>query len=102
VLLDGVDAMAVRADRRQPIAARNSLPVDAGHEGLRDVGMALAAGGRDVEFVNGRLVFVGGENLVRAVAIGTHGGLLRAVLDRASVHARLVGDEGLRCRRSMR
>ncbi len=90
VLLDGVNAVAVRAHRRQAIAARNSLPVDAGHEGLRDVGVALAAGGRHVEFVDGRMVFVGGKNLVRAVAIGTHGGLLRAVLDRAPVHARLV------------
>ena len=60
------------------------------------VGVALAAGGRHVEFVDGRLVFVGGEDRVRAVAVGADGGLLRAVFDGATVHALLVGDEGLR------
>ena len=61
-----------------------------------DLGVALAAGGGHVEFVDRRMVFVGGENLVGAVAVGAYRGFLRAVLDGASVHALLVGDEGLR------
>ena len=65
-------------------------------EGVGDVGVALAAGGGDVELGDGRLGVVGGENFVRAVAIGADGGLLRAVGDGAAVHAVLVGEEGLR------
>ena len=53
-VLDGVDPVAIGAHRRQPVAARNSLPVDAGHERLRDLRVALAAGGRHVELVDRR------------------------------------------------
>ena len=86
-VLDGVDAVAVGAHRGQAVAARNSLPVNAGHEGLRDVGVAFAAGGRHIELVDGRMTLVGGENLVGSVAVGAHGGFLRAVFDGAAVHA---------------
>ena len=94
--LDRVDSVAVRADRGQPVAARDCLPVNALHEGLVDCRMALAAGGRNIELVDRRLGVVGGKNLVRAVAIGADRGLLRSFFDGAPMHAFLIGDEGLR------
>src|SRR5579863_880849 len=95
-VLDGVNAMAIGTDGSQAVAAGNSLPVDAGHERLRDLGVTLAAGGRHVEFIDGRMVFVGGQNLMRAVAIGTYRGLLRTVFDGPSVHTLLIGNKRLR------
>ena len=94
--LDGVDAVAVGADRGELVAARDGLPVNALLEGVCDVRVALAAGGGNVELGDRRFGVAGGENFVRAVAIGADGGLLRAVGDGAAVHAVLVGDEGLR------
>ncbi len=93
--LDRVDSVAVGADRGQAVAARNSLPVNALHEGLRDLGVALAAGGRNVEFINRRLLIVGGKNLVRAVAIRADRGLLRALFDGHAMHAGLIGHKAL-------
>ena len=72
--LDRVNSVAVRAYRRHPIAARNSLPVDALVEGLFDVGVALAAGSRNVELGDGRLGVVGRGDLMRAVAISAYSG----------------------------
>lgn len=95
VRLDGVDAVAISADRRLSVAVRDGLSVNAGIEGICDFRVALAACGRHIELVNGRRGLVGGENLVIAVAIGTDGGLLRSVGDGASVHARLIRDERL-------
>ena len=93
--LDGVDAVAIGADGGERVAARDGLAVNAlGEDGLH-AGVALAAGAGDVELVDQRLGIVGGQNLVRAVAVGADGGLLRAVLDRAAVDALLVADEGL-------
>ncbi len=88
--------MAVSADRGELVAARDGLPVNALHEGVCDVGVALAAGGGNVELGDGRFGVVGGENFVRAVAIGADRGLLRSIGDGAAVHAVLVGEEGLR------
>ena len=51
VRLDGVDAVAIGADRGEHVAARNGLPVNAGVEGVGYIGVALAAGGRDVELL---------------------------------------------------
>ena len=87
--------MAVRTSGSLAVAARQSLAVNALHEGVVDVGVALAAGGGNIELVDLRLDFVGGQNFVRTVAIGTHGGLLRTLLRGAPVHAFLVGEEGL-------
>ena len=78
------------------IAARDRLPVNARIERVRNVRVALAAGSRHVESVNRRLRIVGRQNLVRAVAVGAHRGLLRSVLHRAPVHALLVGNKRLR------
>ena len=88
--LDGMDAVAVGADRGELVAARDGLPVNALHESVCDIGVALAAGGGHVELGDGRFGVAGGENFVRAVAIGADRGLLRAVGDGAAVHAVLV------------
>ena len=63
---------------------------------LLDSRVALAAGRRNIEFVNRRLGVVGGKNLVRAVAIGADRGLLRSLFDGQSMHALLVRDKSLR------
>src|ERR1039458_242890 len=87
--------MAVRADRRQPIALEDALPVDALHEGVFDCRMALSAGLGNIELVDRRLLIVGGEYLMRAVAIGADGSLLRPIFDGLPMHALLVREEGL-------
>lgn len=96
VLLDGVDPMTVCADRRQGVSPRDPLAVDAGHERIVDCRVALAAGRRHIEFVDWRLLVIGGKDLVRAMAVGTHRGLLRAVFDGTPMHAVLIGEERLR------
>src|SRR4051794_6366611 len=60
-VLDAVDTVAIGADGRHAVATRDSLPVDAGHEGLTYIGVALATCGRDVEFVDGRMVLIGSK-----------------------------------------
>src|SRR5579883_3354335 len=70
---DGVDAVTVGADRSQPVAASNSLPVDAGHELLLDFGVAFAAGGGHIELGDGRLAVVRRQDLMGTVAIGANG-----------------------------
>ena len=91
-----MDSVAVRADRRQSVAARDRLPVNALHVDALHIGVAPAAGGGDVELVDRRAGVVGGKNLMRAMAVRADGGGLRAVLHRAAVDAVLVGDEDLR------
>ena len=94
--LDRVDPVAVRANRGQPIAAADSLPVNALHEGLLDHGMTLAAGRGNIEFVDRRLLIVGGKYLVRPVAIRTDRGIGRSLFGRQPMHAFLVRHKGLR------
>ena len=50
VPLDGVNAVAVCAGGGEHVAARESLAVNAGGEGVGDISVALAAGGRDGDF----------------------------------------------------
>ncbi len=50
VPLDGVDAVAISAGGCEHVAARDCLAVNAGSEGVGDVSVALAAGGRDGDF----------------------------------------------------
>src|ERR1017187_7020405 len=92
---DRVDSVTVRANRSLCIPARKRLPVNALHEGVVDLRVALAACRRNIEFVDRRFAVVGGKNLVRAMTICTDRGLLRSLLRSASVHAFLVADEGL-------
>ena len=76
VRLDRVDPVAIRAHRRQPIPARNALPVNALHERVVHVCVALAAGRRHIELVDRRFLIVRRQYLVRAMAIGAHRRLL--------------------------
>ena len=88
--------MTIGAVRRQLVAARNSLPVNAGHERVLNVGVALAASCGHIEFVDGRSLFIGGQDLMRTMTIRADGGLLRSVLHGAAVHALLIREEWLR------
>lgn len=69
--------------------------MDAGHERVLYVGVTLAASGGNIELIDWRLLVVGLENVMGAVAIGADGSLRRALFDGATVHALLVGKEGL-------
>ena len=83
VRLDGVNAVAIGADRRLRVAAGDGLPVDALHElGLHRL-MALGAGQRNVELEDGRFLVAGAADFVHAVAVGADGGLGGSVGDRA-------------------
>ena len=94
--LDGVNAVAIGADRRLPVAARDGRAVNALHVLLLDVVMALGAGGRNVELVDRRLRIDGAQDVVLAVAVGADRGLVGAGGDRLAVHAFLVRVEGRR------
>ena len=72
--LDGMDAVAVRADRRKAVAPCDGLAVDALNEGLRDLRVALAACLRDVEFRDRGRGIVRGADGVRAMTIRAYGG----------------------------
>lgn len=93
--LDRMDSVAVGANRGQTISPANSLPVDALHEGLRDLRMALATGLRDIELVYRRLLIVGRKDLMRAVAVCADRSLFGALLDGEPMHALLIRDERL-------
>ena len=64
-------------------------------KGMLNLRVALPARVRDVEFRDRGLVIIWGEYLVRAMAIGTDGGLGRSLLCGSPVHALLVRDERL-------
>ena len=88
--------MAIGAGGRERIAARQRLAVNAHIESVGHIRVARAAGVRDGKLRDRRLRIVGGQNLVRAVAVGTDRGILRPVGHGAAVHARLIGDIRLR------
>ncbi len=75
---------------------RTGLPVNALHVDALHIGVALAAGGGNIELVDRRLCVVGGKNLMRAMAVRADRRGLRAVLHRVSVDAVLVGHKDLR------
>src|SRR6202035_1866414 len=87
---DRMDAVAVCTDWREAVAPRNALPMNAGHEFLLHIGVALAAGAGNVELVDGRLGVVGGNNFMRSVTVSADGGFCRALLHRSTVHALLI------------
>src|SRR5690242_18231364 len=91
--LDGMNAMAIGANRRLPVAAGDSLAVNALFELPFDRAMALAAGVGNIEFEYRRLGVSRGHNVVRTVAIGTNGCLLHAFGHSLAVHTLLVGDK---------
>ena len=94
--LDGVDAVAIGAHRRLPVALGNCCAVDALLEFLGDRVVALAASRWHVEFEDGRLRIFRVEDLVRAMAIGADGGLFRSGGNRMSVDALLIRGDHLR------
>src|SRR4051794_2531004 len=94
--LDRVNAVAVSTCRGHLVAMRKSGPVNALHERAFHFGVALAACSRNIEFVYRRLCIVCRQNLVRTMAISTHGSLLRSVFRRAPVNTFLVADKRLR------
>lgn len=93
--LDRVNAMAVRAHRRHSVAPRNRLSVHTLIECLFDVGVALAAGRGNIELGDRRLGVVGRNDVVRSVAVRANRGFGRAICGGPSMHAVLVGEEGL-------
>ena len=93
VRLDGVNAVAIGADRGLRVAASDGLAVDALHEFGFHRRMALGAGERDVEFEDGRFLVAGAANFMNAVAVGADRSLGGSGGDGLSVHALLVGIE---------
>ena len=89
-----MNAVAVGADRRLPVAARDRLPVNALHVLLLDVVVALGAGGGNVELVDRRLRIGGGQDVVLAVAIGADRSFVGTGSHRFAVNALLVRIEG--------
>ena len=94
--LDGVNAVAIGADRCERIALTDGLAVNALHELGFDRLVALGAGGGNVEFENGGFVVAGAADFMHSVAIGTDGSLGGSIGDSAAVHAFFVGVKLLR------
>ena len=88
--LDGMNAVAIGADRRESVTPRYRLSMNALIEGLRDLCMALAAGGGDVEFGDWRLGVVRGADRVRAMSVSTYGSLGGTFFGGTTVYAVLV------------
>ena len=74
--LDGVNAVAVSAYRRLPVAARDRLAVGALHVLLLNVVVALGAGCRNVELVDRRFGIAGAQDVVLPVTVGADGSFL--------------------------
>ena len=93
--LDGMNAVAVRANRRLPVSTGNGLAVNALLELPFDRAMALAAGMGNVELEYRRLGVSRSRDVMRAMAISTDGRLLHALGHGLTMDALLVGNEGL-------
>ena len=93
--LDGMDAVAIGANRRLPVSPRNGLAVNALFELPFDRAMALPAGMGHVELEDRRLGVGRRHNTVRAVAIGTDGCLFHTLGHGLAMHTLLVGNKGL-------
>ena len=93
--LDGVDAVAIGADWRLAIAARDGLSVNAGVEGALNVGVALSASGRHMGLGDGRLGIIGRKDCMITVAISADGGFLGAILNGTTMHTVLIRQESL-------
>src|SRR5271165_1243096 len=80
--LDGMYAMAVGADRRLPVALGQRRPMDALYISCLHVGVALAARTGHVGLGNWRLRVRPGQYVMRSVAVGADGRVLRPAVDR--------------------
>lgn len=87
--------MAIRANRRLPVSARESLAMNALFELPFNRAMALAAGMGNVELEDRRLGVSRGRNVVRSVTIGTHCGLFHTLGHGLTVHAFPIRNKGL-------
>jgi hypothetical protein len=88
--LDGMDAVAIRADRRKAVAPRDCLAVNALIEGLRDLSVALSAGIRDVELRDRRLGIVRRTDRMRTMTVSADGSLGGTLFRGAAMYAVLV------------
>jgi hypothetical protein len=95
VCLDGVYAVAVRADWCLPVGFGNGLAMNALLEFLGDLLVALAASHWYVEFEDGGFRVFGVQNFMRAVTIGADRRFLRPVGDGVSVNALLIRGDRL-------
>lgn len=93
--LDRVDAVAIGANRGQPVPLGDGGSVNALLKLCGDLLVALSAGLRNIEFEDWRLGIFGVEDVVRAVTVGADRCFLRSVGDRMSVNALLVGSDHL-------
>jgi len=91
--LNGVNAVAVRADGRMPITSSQRLTVNALHKSRLHVRVALAAGCRHIKLRDRRFRVGARQDVVRAVAVCTNCGVLGTAVDGFAVNALLVGVE---------
>ena len=87
---DVVDAMTIGTNRGLRVAMSDGLSVDTLHELALDWAVTLSTRLRNVELEDRRLLIVGGQNFVSAVAIGANRGLRRSIGDGLPVDTLLV------------
>ena len=90
-VLDLMLRMAIDAGGGLTVALRPGLAVDALGDGLRDLLMALAAGGRQLVLMQARAGRLGRDDIVLPMAVDARGGALFTRLDREGMGAALVG-----------
>src|SRR6185295_7373395 len=90
-----MDAVAVGADRRVPVAARQRLAVNTFRVMRGDGGVAGAAGASHVELEDAGERIVGRTDGVMVVAVGADGRFRGTVGDRTAVDAGLIRDRRL-------
>ena len=94
--LDGMDSVAVSADWGERVAAGYGLPVSALQEFFLDLSVTLTAGGRDIEFEDGRFLVTGATDFMHAMAVGAYRRFRGAGGNRTPVDALRIGGGGLR------
>src|ERR1700687_4722836 len=90
-----MDAVAIGANRRLPVSARDGVAVNTLLELPFDRAMALAAGMGNVELEYRRLGVSRGHDVMRAVAIGADCCLLHTSGHGLAMHTLLVRNKGL-------
>ena len=88
-----MDAVAIGAHRRLPVAPGERLSMNAAAEFGRDVTMASSAGPRNIEPRDLGLRIGWRSDVVTAVAVGARGRLRIAGSDRPAVNAFLIREE---------
>lgn len=88
--LDGVDTMAVSANRRPPVPCSDLLAVDALFVLMRIVRVALRARFRNIELRYRRFRIAAHQNVMGTVAIGANCGFFRASGDGLAVNTLFI------------